>query len=97
MSYISTALENKLIALIQLAKGEILELIEAIDKEKSGQKKWSEVLELIKANPKIIRSELSDKLKINPSAIQRHIQKLKNNGLSILVAIYCFFQKISSL
>jgi ATP-dependent DNA helicase RecG len=45
--------------------------------EKSGQKKWSEVLELIKENPKITRSELSDKLGINPSAIQRHIQRLK--------------------
>ena len=48
---------------------------------KSGQKKWSEVLELIKENQKITRGELSDKLGINPSAIQRHIQKLKTEGL----------------
>jgi ATP-dependent DNA helicase RecG len=37
-------------------------------------------LELIKENPKITRSELVDKLGINPSAIQRHIQKLKADG-----------------
>ena len=49
--------------------------------EKSGQKKWSEVLESIKENPKITRSELSETLRINPSAIQRHIQKLKKEGI----------------
>ena len=90
VDYISTILENKLTALIQLAKGEISELIEANDDEKSGQKKvvrksgqkkWSEVLELIKENPKITRKELSEKLGINSSAIQRHIQKLKTEGL----------------
>jgi len=37
-------------------------------------------LELIKENPKITRGELSDKLGINPSAIQKHIQKLKTDG-----------------
>lgn len=46
-----------------------------------GQKKWSEttekILQLIKNNPKISRSELCDELKINPSAIQKHIEKLK--------------------
>ena len=89
VDYISTVLENKLTALIQLAKGEISELIEAKDDEKSGQKevvrksgqkKWSEVLDLIKEKPKITRGELSDKLGINPSAIQKHIQKLKTDG-----------------
>ena len=89
VDYISAVLENKLTALIQLAKGEISELIEAIDDEKSGQKKvvrksgqkkWSAVLELIKENPKITRGELSYKLGINPSAIQRHIQNLKKRG-----------------
>ena len=90
VDYISSILENKLTALIQLAKGEISEFIEAKDDEKSGQekvvrksgqKKWSEVLELITENPKITRSELSETLGINPSAIQRHIQKLKNEGI----------------
>ena len=90
IDYISTILENKLTALIQLAKGEISELIETKDDEKSGQKKvvrksgqkkWSEVLELIRENQKITRGELSDKLGINPSAIQRHIQKLKTDGI----------------
>jgi len=48
---------------------------------KSGQKKWSEIFELITENPKITRIQLSEKLGINPSAIQRHIQKLKGDGL----------------
>jgi predicted HTH transcriptional regulator len=81
VDYIAAALENKLTALIQLAKGEIPQFIEAIENKKSGQKKWSEVLQLIKENPKITRSQLSDKLAINPSAIQRHIQKLKTEGI----------------
>jgi len=38
-------------------------------------------LELISANPKITRSELAEILGINPSAIQRHIQKLKTEGI----------------
>ena len=41
VDHISAILENKLTALIQLAKGEISELIEAIDDEKSGQKSWN--------------------------------------------------------
>ena len=48
---------------------------------KGGQKRWSEVLNLIKENPSISRKELSDKLEINPSATQKHIQKLKSEGL----------------
>ena len=90
VDYISAILKNKLTALIQLAKGEISEFIEAKDDTKTpaekvvrkgGQKKWSEVLDLIKENPKITRKELSEKLEINPSAIQKHIQKLKADGL----------------
>ena len=50
-----------------------------------GQKKWSEttekILQLIKNNPKISRSELCDELKINPSAIQKHIEKLKKSNV----------------
>ena len=46
-----------------------------------GQKKWSEttlkILELIKQNPKISRKELCGELGINPSAVQKHIDKLK--------------------
>jgi Fic family protein len=82
--YISAIVENKLTTLIQLAKGEIKEFIEAMDEEKvvrkSGQKKWSETLDLIKENPSITRKELSEKLGINPSAVQKHIQKLKSDG-----------------
>jgi Fic family protein len=89
IDYISTLLENKLTALIQLAKGEIQELIEAIDEEKvvrkSGQKKWSETLDLIKENPSITRKALSEKLGINPSAVQKYIQKLKSEGLIVRI------------
>lgn len=49
--------------------------------QKGGQKRWSEVLELIRERPKITRKELSEKLGINPSAIQKHIQKLKAENL----------------
>ncbi|MBP3742717.1 Fic family protein [uncultured Treponema sp.] len=46
-----------------------------------GQKKWSEnalrILALLKQNPKISRKELCEELKINPSAVQKHIEKLK--------------------
>jgi len=50
-----------------------------------GQKKWSEkvvrLLELIVEKPNITRTELSEALKINPSAVQKHIDKLKNEGI----------------
>ena len=55
---------------------------------KSGQKKWSEltqrqaeILQLIKENQKITRKMLSEKLNINPSAVQKHINKLKQTGI----------------
>ncbi len=47
---------------------------------KGGQKRWSElnkrqaeILQLIKENQKITRKMLSEKLNINPSAVQKHI------------------------
>lgn len=50
-----------------------------------GQKKWSEttlkILELIKQNPKISRKELCGELGINPSAVQKHIDKLKETKM----------------
>ena len=55
---------------------------------KGGQKRWSElterqeeILNLIEQNNKISRKQLSDILNINPSAIQKHINKLKQKGL----------------
>ena len=49
-----------------------------------GQKKWSEttqkVYELVKENPSISRKELSNLLSINPSAVQKHIEKLKKDS-----------------
>jgi fido (protein-threonine AMPylation protein)/DNA-binding transcriptional ArsR family regulator len=53
--------------------------------DSGGQKKWSEkvvrLLDLIKENPAITRNELSEALGINPSAVQKHIDKLKNEGV----------------
>ncbi|GAB6393645.1 MAG: cell filamentation protein Fic [Treponematales bacterium] len=50
-----------------------------------GQKKWSEtiaeLLRLLAENPNITRKELSEALHINPSAIQKHIAKLKKAGV----------------
>ena len=54
---------------------------------KSGQKKWSEkvvrLFELIVKKPNITRKELSEALQINPSAIQKHIEKLKREGVIV--------------
>jgi ATP-dependent DNA helicase RecG len=36
---------------------------------------------LIKENPKISREQLSKKLNINPLAVQRHIEKLKEKSV----------------
>ncbi|MBQ2170733.1 MAG: winged helix-turn-helix transcriptional regulator [Paludibacteraceae bacterium] len=52
--------------------------------QKSGQKSGQtteQVLELIKANPNITRAELSSALDISPSAIQKHIDKLKGTRI----------------
>ena len=53
-------------------------------KNNGGQKKWSEttqrVFNLIKANPNISRKQLCEELNINPSAIQKHIEKLKEQN-----------------
>lgn len=50
-----------------------------------GQKKWSEtalrILDLLKQNPKISRKELCGELGINPSAVQKHIDKLKETKM----------------
>lgn len=61
-------------------------------KEKKWSEKWSEkwsdlskrqiaIIAEITDNPKISRKELSRELGINPSAIQRHIEKLKEKGI----------------
>ena len=47
-----------------------------------GQTRWSDnlikVFDLIRNNPRITRKELSKTLQINPSAVQKHLEKLKN-------------------
>lgn len=40
-----------------------------------------EVLELLISNPAISRNQLSERLAINPSAIQKHIDSLKKKGI----------------
>jgi ATP-dependent DNA helicase RecG len=59
---------------------------------KGGQKRWSgltkrqrEILQLLKENPELSRRELSDRLKINPSAVQKHIEKLKEKEFIVRV------------
>jgi ATP-dependent DNA helicase RecG len=52
----------------------------------SGQKiklsaRQEELLELIRKNPSISRKEISETIKINQSAIQRHLDKLKQKGI----------------
>ena len=41
----------------------------------------SEILELIRENPSITRTELAGKLKINESAVQKHILMMKKMSL----------------
>jgi fido (protein-threonine AMPylation protein) len=52
-----------------------------------GRKEWPEkvagLLELLAAKPDITRKELSEILQINPSAVQKHIEKLKKEGVII--------------
>lgn len=59
-----------------------------IGSQKSGQigsmfltKRQKEILDIIKNNSYISREELSNNLKINQSAIQKHLEKLKEKGL----------------
>jgi ATP-dependent DNA helicase RecG len=43
------------------------------------------VLGLIRENPEITRRELAETLQINPSAVQKHLEKLKNEDMIIRV------------
>ncbi|MDR0687049.1 MAG: winged helix-turn-helix transcriptional regulator [Dysgonamonadaceae bacterium] len=53
--------------------------------DEGGRKKWSEkvvrLLDLIVEKPNITRKELSEALSINPSAVQKHLEKLKKEGV----------------
>jgi len=55
---------------------------------KGGQKRWSEltqkqqiILGVLKSNPKVSRKKLTEDLNINQSAVQKHIKKLKEEGI----------------
>ncbi len=67
--------------------GEKIEQVVRKGGQKGGQKKWSEitekqaaVLEIIRTNPEVSRGKLAQTLDINPSAAQKHIEKLKQRG-----------------
>jgi predicted HTH transcriptional regulator len=49
--------------------------------EEKLTERQKEVLDLIKADPEISRKQLSEKLGINQSAIQKHIDALKKKGV----------------
>lgn len=54
-------------------------------KQKGGQKRWSEttrhILGLIDENPRISRNQICEALDINPSAVQKHINRLKEDNV----------------
>ena len=59
-----------------------------IEWSEKWSEKWSrlskreqQIIILILSDPKMSRAELSDKIGINPSAIQKHIAKLKRKGI----------------
>ena len=58
-------------------------------RRQGGQTRWSEnlikVFDLIRKNPQVTRKELSETLKINPSAVQKHLEKLKGERIIIRV------------
>lgn len=73
---------------MDILNNQIIEYQKSLDDNNvinGGQKKWSEttirVLELIKENPQVTRKTLCEKLAINPSAIQKHIDKLKKENV----------------
>ena len=78
-------LANELdLTLINNSGGQKAEIGGQMD-DSGGQKRWSEkvvrLIELIVEKPNVTRKELSDALKINPSAVQKHIDKLKSDGI----------------
>ena len=74
-------IENLKQQIIEYKNSMEADLLEGGQKLKGGQKEWSEttqkVFDIIKSNPLVTRQQLCDELKINPSAIQKHIEKLK--------------------
>ncbi len=52
-----------------------------MEKAGTGTTNQKIILELIQQNNYISRTKLSKKLNINPSAIQKHLKKLKKIGL----------------
>ncbi len=50
------------------------------DDRKGGQKKIDAILQLLRDNPTITRNDLAKAVGISPSAIQKHINRLKANN-----------------
>lgn len=53
--------------------------------ETGGTRLWSDrirrIIELIRANPRITRAEMVIALKINPSAVQKYVSRMKTQGI----------------
>jgi len=83
VDYLSAVLENKLTALIQLAKGEIPEFVEAKGDEKSGQKNDDVkylIIEQLKYRPNYTVLQLAQSLNKSKSTIERHLRELQKTG-----------------
>lgn len=61
------------------------EIFSGQEKTEKWSRKWSDkqklIIQLISENKNISRKELSEKVGINPSAIQKHIDKFKKEGI----------------
>jgi len=51
------------------------------EKWSEHSKREQEILKLITSNPHISRADISEMIEINPSAIQKQIEKLKEKGI----------------
>jgi len=52
--------------------------------EKTAQKTTQKIITLIKANPKITRKDLAEKIGINPDGVKYNLEKLKKQGMRCL-------------
>ncbi|RLJ08094.1 MAG: hypothetical protein DRP16_02110 [Candidatus Aenigmatarchaeota archaeon] len=59
----------------------INKILSCVEKWSELSERQKEILRLLKENPRITRAKLSEKLGINPSAVQKHLEKLKAMGL----------------
>ena len=79
VDYISGILENKLTALIRLAKGEISEFIEA--KDDTVEKTVEKILNILQNNPKTTQADLVKLTGLSRRGVEWNITKLKTDGI----------------